>query len=69
MKTKLGRVIILVDDYDKAFEFYEKNFFCKKLFDQTTPQGKRYLHVGFSKDTGVGLWLVNSGGACIGLKV
>lgn len=58
MKTRLGRVILLVEDYDKAFDFYEQNFFCKKLFDQTTPEGKRYLHIAFSKDDNVGIWLL-----------
>lgn len=60
MKTRLGRTIILVEDYDKAFAFYEKNFFCKKIFDQTTPEGKRYLHISFSKDKDVGIWFLKT---------
>jgi predicted enzyme related to lactoylglutathione lyase len=60
MKTRLGRTTILVEDYDKAFDFYEKNFFCKKIFDQTTPEGKRYLHISFSKDKDVGIWFLKT---------
>jgi predicted enzyme related to lactoylglutathione lyase len=63
MRTKLGRTVILVDDYDKAFEFYERNFLCKKLFDETNPNGQRLLHIGFSEDQGVGVWFLKAEGA------
>ena len=54
MQTKLGRAVILVDDYDKAFAFYEKNFFCKKIHDSTA-NGQRYLHIAFSDNEGIGV--------------
>ena len=57
MHITLGRVIILVDDYDKAFYFYEKNFFCKKVFDAVTPDGQRYIHAGFNNDS-TGIWFL-----------
>ncbi len=60
MKTNLGRTVILVDDYDKAYEFYERIFFCKKLHDSETPTGQRYLHIAFSEDDSVGLWLLKA---------
>lgn len=60
MKTRIGRVIILVEDYDKAFEFYEKNFFCKKLYEATTPDGQRFLHVSFSDSDGIGIWFLKA---------
>jgi predicted enzyme related to lactoylglutathione lyase len=60
MRTKLGRTVILVDDYDKAFDFYERNFLCKKLYDDMTPSGQRLLHIGFSEDQGVGVWLLKA---------
>jgi len=60
MQTKLGRAIILVDDYDKAFEFYESNFGCQKLFDSTSPSGQRLLHVAFSDDDNVGVWFLKA---------
>jgi len=62
MHTKLGRAIILVDDYDKAFDFYEINFFCKKLFDEISPNGQRLLHIAFSHDDSVGVWLLKAEG-------
>jgi predicted enzyme related to lactoylglutathione lyase len=58
MKTRLGRTIILVEDYDKAFSFYQKNFNCRKLFDQTGQDGRRYLHVAFSEDDKAGIWFL-----------
>ncbi|PUZ22129.1 hypothetical protein GA0116948_11152 [Chitinophaga costaii] len=60
METTLGRAVILVTDYDAAFAFYEKNFFCHKLFESTTPEGKRFLHVGFSEDDAVGIWFMEA---------
>ena len=61
MKTSLGRVIILVEDYDQAFDFYAKNFFCKKLYDGIAPGGGRYLHIGFSEDEKQGIWFLQAG--------
>jgi len=60
MNTSLGRVIVLVDDYDKAFEFYQKNFFCTKLFDSTSPSGQRFLHVAFADDDDTGIWFLKA---------
>jgi predicted enzyme related to lactoylglutathione lyase len=58
MKTKLGRAVILVDDYDKAFDFYESNFFCRKIFDSTAQGGQRLLHIAFSDDDNAGVWFL-----------
>lgn len=60
MKVSLGRVILLVEDYDKAFDFYRRNFFCKKLYDATLPDGQRYLHIGFADDDKVGIWFLKA---------
>src|SRR3712207_5666956 len=60
MKTKLGRVVILVDDCDKAFNFYETNFFCHKLYDDNAADGTRLLHIAFSADQGMGVWLMKA---------
>ncbi len=60
MNTRLGRIIILVDDYDHAFDFYRKNFFCEKLFDATLPDGQRYLHIRFSADDHTGIWFLKA---------
>ena len=34
MKTELGRVVLLVNDYDEAFDFYEKNLGYKAKTDE-----------------------------------
>jgi predicted enzyme related to lactoylglutathione lyase len=58
MNIKLGRVVILVDDYDKAFDFYSKNFFCKKIYDSVLEDGSRYLHIGFNENDTAGIWFL-----------
>ncbi len=60
MKTDLGRVVILVNDYDEAFEFYKENFNCKKFFDITQFDGKRYLHISFGGESRAGLWFIKA---------
>lgn len=62
MKTSLGRAIVLVENYDEAFRFYEANFSCKKIFDATTPAGQRYLHISFSDDDDTGIWFLKAEG-------
>ena len=60
MQTRLGRTIILVEDYDTAYDFYHKHFFCSKLFDTTSPDGKRYLHIRFQNDDNIGIWFLQA---------
>ena len=60
MQIKLGRVVILVNDYDEAYRFYEANFFCKKIFESTTPDGQRFLHIGFTDNDGIGIWFLKA---------
>jgi predicted enzyme related to lactoylglutathione lyase len=62
MQTKLGRAVILVEDHDKAFEFYERNFSCWKLYDEVQPNGVRLLHIAFSADKNTGIWLLKAEG-------
>jgi predicted enzyme related to lactoylglutathione lyase len=58
----LGRVIILVEDYDAALDFYQAAFGARVLFDAPSPTGGRYLHVGFGADGGIGVWFLRAGG-------
>lgn len=60
MKTELGRVVILVSDYDEAFRFYEENFGCKKFFDLTDKEGQRFLHIGFDSESVGGIWFLKT---------
>lgn len=58
--TSIGRTILLVDDYEKALQFYQQNFFCQKLFDSTSFNGKRTLHIAFAADDDLGIWLLKA---------
>ena len=60
MNTELGRIVILVNDYDEAFEFYEENLGCKKFFDLTDEKGFRYLHIGFNSESTAGVWFLKA---------
>ena len=60
MKIELGRVVVLVRDYDEALNFYQKALDCRIIFDQTTPEGKRYLHIGFKKRDLAGIWFLKA---------
>ncbi len=57
----LGRTVILVKDYDEALKFYQSVFDCHVIFDQTTEEG-RFLHIGFGKKDGAGIWLLKAEG-------
>ncbi len=58
----LGRVVVLVRDYDAALEFYCTAFGAHVLFDAPSALGGRYLHVGFGDEGGAGIWLLRVGG-------
>ncbi|HQY51428.1 MAG TPA: VOC family protein [Ignavibacteria bacterium] len=60
MKIDLGRAVILVEDYDEAFEFYKDNFGCKKFFDITNDDGERFLHISFDSETRAGVWFLKA---------
>ena len=57
MIYRVGRVALLVHDYDEALRFYEKLGF-EVLFDQVAENGFRFVHVGLPDQVGVGLWLL-----------
>ncbi|MBS1550736.1 MAG: VOC family protein [Bacteroidetes bacterium] len=56
MELNFGRIIILVNDYDEAFAFYERTLSCKKFFD-ITENGQRFLHIGLNSKDKSGIWL------------
>lgn len=57
MELCLGRIIVLVSDYDEAFEFYERVLLCKKFFD-ITENGQRFLHIGLNANDKAGIWFL-----------
>ena len=65
----LGRLVLLVRDYDAAVQFYQDAFGAVVLFDATSPDGQRYVHVGFDADRqrddvpAAGFWFLQANGA------
>jgi predicted enzyme related to lactoylglutathione lyase len=57
----LGRLVVLVREYDAALAFYQAAFGARVLFDAPTSSGGRYLHLGFD-DAGIGVWLLRAEG-------
>ncbi|MGF7038672.1 VOC family protein [Mucilaginibacter lappiensis] len=66
IKNHIGRLIILVNDFDEALNFYEKNFSAKVLVDYTTTEGQRFLHIGFDTADAIGIWFLKGDGERIG---
>jgi predicted enzyme related to lactoylglutathione lyase len=66
----LGRVVILIRDYEEALAFYRAAFDARVLFDAPTPDGDRYLHLGLGGDAAgakdgappAGFWLLRARG-------
>ncbi|GAB3829662.1 VOC family protein [Pontibacter rugosus] len=61
MDVSLGRVVVLVHDYDEAYDFYHRNLGAFKLFDSETEDGQRYLHIGFGAKEVAGIWFMLAG--------
>lgn len=57
MIYRVGRVVVLVRDYDEAIEFYAGLGF-QRLFDGRSDNGFRFVHLGLPEQNGVGLWLL-----------
>jgi catechol 2,3-dioxygenase-like lactoylglutathione lyase family enzyme len=60
-EVRLGRVIVLVRDYNEALRFYTKAFGCEVVEDRPGPGGLRFVHVRFPGD-GAAIWLLRPGG-------
>jgi len=60
MKNYLGRIVLLVEDYEKSAHFYETNFGFKRIFDVTTDVGQRFLHIGTDPLDALGIWFLKA---------
>ncbi|AYB32157.1 bleomycin resistance protein [Chryseolinea soli] len=60
MKISLGRMVILVEDYDEALLFYKNVLNARVLHDDITPHGQRYLHIGFDEADTSGIWFLKA---------
>ncbi|XWX54762.1 VOC family protein [Methylosinus sporium] len=54
MMQTLGRIVILVNDYDEAADFYRDKLGLDTLFD-AGEGARRFLHLGFGQG---GVWLL-----------
>ncbi|MCY7361258.1 MAG: hypothetical protein LH629_04200 [Ignavibacteria bacterium] len=59
MELTFGRIIILVNDYDEAFGFYERTLFCKKFFDLNENEN-RFLHISLNAHDKTGIWFLKA---------
>jgi predicted enzyme related to lactoylglutathione lyase len=60
MKNYLGRIVLLVNDYEKSAQFYETHFGFKRMFDVTTDVGQRFLHIGAEPLDTLGIWFLKA---------
>jgi len=60
MKNYLGRIVLLVEDYEQSASFYEVNFGFKRMFDVTTDVGQRFLHLGREPLDSLGIWFLKA---------
>jgi catechol 2,3-dioxygenase-like lactoylglutathione lyase family enzyme len=56
MQNTLGRIVLLVKDYDEARSFYENALGFSVIFETTTPDGQRFLHMAPQPDATTGIW-------------
>ncbi|SDP47905.1 hypothetical protein SAMN05428975_1388 [Mucilaginibacter sp. OK268] len=60
IKNHIGRLIILVNDFNDALNFYQNNFNAKVLVDYTVAEGQRFLHIGFDTADAIGIWFLKN---------
>jgi len=60
MFTRVGRMILLVKDYNEALKFYVGKLGFEKIYDETTPDGLRYVHIGLPGQEDVALWMIKA---------
>jgi len=61
MFTRIGRMILLVKDYEEALSFYVGKLGFEKMYDETVSDELRYVHVGVPGQEDVGLWMLKAG--------
>jgi catechol 2,3-dioxygenase-like lactoylglutathione lyase family enzyme len=61
MFTRIGRIILLVKDYEEALKFYVEKLGFEKIYDETVGDGLRYVHIGLPGQEEVALWMIKAG--------
>lgn len=57
MLGRLGRLSVLVEDYDEAIAFYTEKLGFELLYDGSLPDGTRLVHLELPTQEGAGVWL------------
>lgn len=57
MLGRLGRLSVLVDDYDEAIAFYTEKLGFEVLYDGSLEDGTRIVHLELPTQRGSGVWL------------
>jgi len=61
MFTRIGRMILLVKDYEEALSFYVGKLGFQKIYDETVSDELRYVHIGVTGQEDVGFWMLKAG--------
>lgn len=61
MLGRLGRLSVLVEDYDEAIEFYVDRLGFEVLYDGELDDGTRLVHLELPTQRGSGVWLFEAG--------
>ncbi len=61
MFTHIGRMVLLVKDYDEALGFYIGKLEFTKIYDQTVSESLRLVHIGVPGQEKVGIWMLKAG--------
>ena len=61
MFTRIGRMILLVKEYEEALSFYVGKLGFQKIYDQTVSDELRYVHIGLPGQEDIGLWMLKAG--------
>ncbi|MGY4691121.1 VOC family protein [Salibacterium sp. K-3] len=57
--NRLGRIVLLVEDYEKAWTFYRDAFGFEKTVDMMEG-GQRFLHIGLPGQKEIGIWFLQA---------
>jgi predicted enzyme related to lactoylglutathione lyase len=59
MFSNLGRIVILIEDYDQALQFYSEKLGFEKIVDIDAGE-RRYLHIRLPGQGNTGIWLMKA---------
>lgn len=63
MDARIGRIVVLVRDFEQTKAFYQKNFGFRIMFENTAADGRHFLHMGTNELAAAGIWFILAEGA------